>query len=84
MTDKKLVGISLIKHYDDGSTEAWQKVSAPAVGAILAAGLATSPVGNRGAGGKYANQGIGVDPDHDVRDMTALIPILRDTYHLPV
>lgn len=53
MTDKKLTGISLTKHYDDGSTEAWAKVPAPAVGAILAAGLATAPVGGRGSGSKY-------------------------------
>lgn len=64
MTDKKLVGISLIKHYDDGSTEAWQKVAAPAVGAILAAGLATSPVGNRGAGGKYVYENSDTCTEH--------------------
>lgn len=53
MSDKRLVGISLTKHYEDGSTEAWTKVPAPAVGAILAAGLATAPVGNRGTGGRF-------------------------------
>ena len=50
MTDKQLVGISLTKHYSDGSTEAWQKVPAAAVGAILAAGLNAAP---QGGGGRY-------------------------------
>ncbi len=38
----------------------------------------------RGAGGKYASQSTSVDPDHDVRDMTELIPVFRDRYHLPL
>jgi len=45
----KLIGISLIKHFEDGTTENWTKVSAPAVGAILAAGLATAPVTRSGS-----------------------------------
>lgn len=38
----------------------------------------------RGAGGKYAEEVSPEPPDHDVRDLRDLLPILRDTYHLPV
>jgi len=38
----------------------------------------------RGAGGKYADEASPEPPDHDVRDLRDLVPILRDTYHLPL
>lgn len=64
MTDKKLVGVSLIKHYDDGSTEAWQKVSAPAIGAILAAGLAVAQSTQR-SGSKHVYENSDVCTAHN-------------------
>jgi hypothetical protein len=64
MTDAKLVGVTLIKNYDDGTTETWVKVAAPAIGAILAAGLATAPVGSRGTGSKYVYENVDACSEH--------------------
>lgn len=38
----------------------------------------------RGAGGKYADVAVPSAPDHDVRDLRELVPILRDTYRMPL
>lgn len=38
----------------------------------------------RGAGGKYADESSAEPPDHDVRDLRELVPVLRTTYRLPV
>mgnify|MGYP001824561538 CR=1 FL=1 len=38
----------------------------------------------RGAGGKYSEQACPVTPDHDVRDLRDLTPVLRERYGLPV
>ena len=38
----------------------------------------------RGAGGKHAAHAGAAKPDHDVADLTALIPILSDRYGLPL
>ncbi len=55
MTDKKLVGVSLVKHYEDGSTEPWQKVPAAAVSALLAAGLTVAQANQRQSRYTYLN-----------------------------
>lgn len=47
-----------------------------------AAGLRT--VLYRGAGGKYAEVDPAEAPDHDLRDLRELLPILRDTYRMPL
>jgi hypothetical protein len=41
MSEKKLVGVTLTKNYDDGSTEPWTKVPIGAVAAMVTAGLST-------------------------------------------
>ena len=38
----------------------------------------------RGAGGKYADGEGPVNPDHDVADLRDLVPVLQETYGLPV
>jgi putative hydrolase of the HAD superfamily len=38
----------------------------------------------RGAGGKYAGEALAEPAHHEVADLRELIPILRDTYRLPV
>lgn len=38
----------------------------------------------RGAGGKYVLDACPVTPDHDVDDLRELIPILKETYGLPL
>lgn len=52
------------------------------VGPARAAGLKTCLY--RGAAGKYAHDVAAVAPDHDVRDLRELLPVLRDAYGLPV
>jgi len=47
-----------------------------------AAGLRT--VLYRGAGGKYAEDRPPSPPDHDLRDLRELLPILRDVYRMPL
>jgi putative hydrolase of the HAD superfamily len=46
------------------------------------AGLRT--VWYRGSGGKYCQEPVVLPADHEVTDLRALIPILRETYRLPV
>lgn len=52
------------------------------VAPAAAAGLKT--VLYRGAGGKYVEARPACTPDHDVQDLRELVPVLRETYRLPV
>lgn len=49
-----------------------------------AAAIGMKTVLYRGAGGKYANDVAAVPPDHDVRDLREMIPVLRERYGLPL
>ena len=43
MTDRKVTHVTVLKHYDDGTSEQMAKVNPATVAAILAAGLAVMP-----------------------------------------
>ena len=43
MTDKRVTHVTVLKHYDDGSSEQMAKINPATVAAILAAGLAVMP-----------------------------------------
>ena len=43
MTDRKVTHVTVLKHFDDGSSEQMAKVNPATVAAILAAGLAVMP-----------------------------------------
>ena len=47
MTDRKVTHVTVLKHYDDGSTEQMAKINPATVAAILAAGLAVMPTQQR-------------------------------------
>ena len=63
MTDRKVTHVTVLKHFDDGSSEQMAKVNPATVASILAAGLAVMPTQQR-AQGRYTYLNADRCPDH--------------------